>query len=385
MNTKALLPGAAVAFAAVIGISGVSFAHADSTNYKQAFTASSATMSGVFDVAGDESSITYYLAGTTSGSLECQAGNGSLIDVTDLSGSGAITPSGILPAAMQCNPAINTTAHLVQDMREGKISLVSGGTTLLLQSGVISTVPPAVTGGSDTSTTTPTTGTGNTTPTMGTGTGTTTPGTGDMGTSTAPIIGTTTDPVLGTTTVSASDLRVALNNILRGHVSTSLEVLRSISNMPAGATTSPELAATLAVQDQNAIDLSNAIGSVYGPAADTAFLALFRAHIVDSNNYTIAVKNGNMADQTAALADLDLQLKGIASFLSTANPNLNYDGLLAGLRAHENLVNESSVDYAQGDYSDAYAIEQQALAQISGAGDFISAGIVAQYPGSFTK
>jgi hypothetical protein len=180
------------------------------------------------------------------------------------------------------------------------------------------------------------------------------------------------------TSTAAANLRVALNNLLEAHVTTSLNVLRAISD-----NNQPALTGALAAQDANAVAISAAIGSVYGTAAQATFLQLFRNHITDSNNYTIAVKAGNMTNQTAALAALDQQLVGISNFLSGANPYIDNATLLAALRQHEMLVNESSVDYANGDFADAYSVEQQAVTQIAGGGDYLANAIVEQYPSKF--
>jgi len=182
------------------------------------------------------------------------------------------------------------------------------------------------------------------------------------------------------TMTSAANLRVTLNNLLQEHVSSSLNVLRAISDGNQGA-----LTGALAEQDANAVSLSAAIGSVYGTSAQTAFLTLFRNHITDSNNYTIAVKAGNMTNQTAALAALDQQLVGISNFLSGANPYIDNATLLAALRQHEMLVNQASVDYAKGDFADSYSTETQALAQIAGGGDYLANAIVEQYPSKFAN
>jgi peptidoglycan hydrolase-like protein with peptidoglycan-binding domain len=190
--------------------------------------------------------------------------------------------------------------------------------------------------------------------------------------------GTSTTMTTPSTTTAAANLRVTLNNLLQEHVSSSLNVLRAISD-----NNQPALTGALAEQDANAVALSAAIGSVYGSAAQSAFLTLFRNHITDSNNYTIAVKAGNMTNQTAALAALDQQLVGISNFLSGANPYIDNATLLAALRQHEMLVNQASVDYAKGDFADSYSTETQALAQIAGGGDYLANAIVQQYPSKF--
>lgn len=334
-------------------------------SYKQEFSASSANSqsNGVLNVAGDESHIDYTLAADTSATLSCVAGSGpnvgSMITVATLGGSGTLTASDVQSVGQNCSPNIFTLSHLIQAMREGKIFFTSNGLNAQVSAGApVMTTPttPVATSTSATSTT----------PTNPV----------DTSTSTA----STTAP---TAMTSAADLRVLLNNLLREHVASSIDVLHHIATDATTTATSSALNGSLQEQDANAVDLAAAIGSVYGTPAGNQFLTLFRNHIIDSNAYTMGLKNGSLTDQQAALAALDQQLQNLSSFLATANPNIDYATLLAALRQHEALINQSSADYVAGDYAGAYSVERQALAQISGGADYLSNAIIVQYPALF--
>jgi len=407
ISAFALVP--LLAFSAVAyGVTSPSVAQADTMTYKQSFSEGSTAMGSVFNIAGDESSISYSLDGETSGNLVCQASNGSWITAVSVgSGSGTISASSITPQAQNCSPNIFTLPHLIQAMREGKIYVSLGGINSQLMNGsslmIATTTSPVDTGsGSATSTSGTSTGTTTGTTTTGTGdmggttgttttatstdgvtgsmgsTGSTTSATSTMGTGTS--TGTTGMPAASSTMTAAANLRVTLNNLLREHVTASLDVLHAISdNNPAA------MNGAMQEQDQNAVDLAAAVGSVYGTDAGNTFLQYFRAHITASNAYTIGLKDGSITDQQTALNNLDLQLQNLAHFFANANPNISYDGLLAALRQHEVLVNTSSQDYQNGDYTDAYAVERQALTQISGGADVLANAIVMQYPTLFTQ
>ena len=115
----------------------------------------------------------------------------------------------------------------------------------------------------------------------------------------------------------ASDLRVALNLLLDEHV--------QIVGFATGAALSGNDAgfqAAAKTLDTNTVGLGDAIGSVYGDAAKTTFLELWRKHIGFFVSYTQATAKGDKAGQDKAVADLDGYRKDFDAFLSGANPNL---------------------------------------------------------------
>jgi hypothetical protein len=172
---------------------------------------------------------------------------------------------------------------------------------------------------------------------------------------------------------AATTLKQALRVALSAHVTTSVAVLRDISS---GSSTATDFAA----QDANAVGISQAITSIYGQAAASTFLQIFRTHIVDSNAYTMNLKNGNTAGQAAALASLDSQLVQLSNFFSSSNPNIDNATLLAALRQHEQLVNHASVTFANKDVAGSRVAEEQAVLQIQSAADYLSGAIFKQFP-----
>jgi hypothetical protein len=128
---------------------------------------------------------------------------------------------------------------------------------------------------------------------------------------------------------SASDLRAMLNNLLQEHV-----------YLAAGATDAAlgardaEFKAAAAALDANSVDLSKAIGSVYGSDAESAFLALWRRHIGFVVDYTVALAKKDKAMQDKAVTSLLQYTQDLGAFLSGANPNLPKDVVADLVKTH---------------------------------------------------
>lgn len=178
---------------------------------------------------------------------------------------------------------------------------------------------------------------------------------------------------------SAAKLRVDLNNLLREHVSTSLTVTRNIAD---GAS-EEKLAGAKAAQTANAVAIATAVGSIYGQDAQDALTPPFVEHIVQSNNYAEAVKSGDMAAQETALNALRVELRKVADIFASVIPSVSSDSLYEALSAHEDLLNEAAVEYQNGNFEAAYALENEALVQISGGADVLTTGIIEAKPEMF--
>lgn len=178
---------------------------------------------------------------------------------------------------------------------------------------------------------------------------------------------------------ASAKLRVDLNNLLREHVSTSLTVTRNIADGSSEA----KLDGAKAAQTANAVAIATAVGSIYGKDAQDAITTPFVEHIVQSNNYAVAVKDGNMAAQETSLAALRVQLRNVADVFNIAIPSLSSDSLYEALSAHEDLLNKAAVEYQNGNYEKAYELENEALVQISGGADVLTTGIIESKPEMF--
>lgn len=182
-----------------------------------------------------------------------------------------------------------------------------------------------------------------------------------------------------TETKAAKDLRVALASLLQEHVTTNLAVNRALAS---GASQSQVDSANQA-QIANANSLSAAIGSIYGDEAAASFSTLFLEHIEESNGYAAAVAAGD--EQAKALANAELQeyLTDIANFFSSAIPTLPTDAVYGLLLEHETLMNQATEALVNKNFGQSKKIEQQALRQITGVANALSAGIVETQPELF--
>lgn len=178
---------------------------------------------------------------------------------------------------------------------------------------------------------------------------------------------------------AAAKLRVDLNNLLREHVSSSLTVTRGIAD---GAS-EDKLAGAKAAQTANAVAIATAVGSIYGQDAQDAITPPFVEHITQSNNYAMAVKEGNMAKQESSLAALRVELRKVADIFNSVIPSVSSDSLYEALSAHEDLLNQAAVEYQNGNFQKAYELENQALVQISGGADVLTTGIIKAKPDMF--
>ena len=120
-----------------------------------------------------------------------------------------------------------------------------------------------------------------------------------------------------TSATKAADLRTGLNALLGEHV-----MLAAAATNAALGGRQAEFEAAAGALDANSVDISKAIGSVYGADAEKAFLPLWRRHIGFFVDYTVGVATKDSAKQDKAVNDLVGYTQDFGAFLSSANPNL---------------------------------------------------------------
>ena len=91
---------------------------------------------------------------------------------------------------------------------------------------------------------------------------------------------------------SAAELKAALNVLLQEHA-----YLAAAATGAALGGRDAEFKSAAAALDANSVDLSKAIGSVYGSNAEQAFLALWRKHIGFFVDYTVGTAKKDKAMQ----------------------------------------------------------------------------------------
>ena len=177
----------------------------------------------------------------------------------------------------------------------------------------------------------------------------------------------------------AASLRVALNSLLGEHV-----ILAAAATGAALDGREAEFKAAAGALDANSVEISKAIGSVYGEGAEQAFLPLWRRHIGFAVDYTVGVATKDQAKQQKAVNDLIAYTQDFGAFLASANPNLP-KSVVADLVKHHVVTLKEVIDaQAAKDYTRAYAAERAAVAHMQMIADPLASAIVKQYPDKFT-
>ena len=167
---------------------------------------------------------------------------------------------------------------------------------------------------------------------------------------------------------SAADLRVGLNSLLGEHV-----LIAAVATSHALGGRDAAFKGAVGGLDANSVDISKAIGSVYGPDAEKAFLPLWRKHIGFFVDYTTGVATKDKAKQDKAVVDLVSYSEDFAAFLSSANPNLPKSAVTELVKGHI-LTLKAVVDaQAAGDWPKAYAATRSAYGHMHMIGDPLAA------------
>jgi len=171
----------------------------------------------------------------------------------------------------------------------------------------------------------------------------------------------------------ASGLRAALTGLLVQHVAQTGAVVQTAV---ATGLTSPQTAGAVKALDGNTVDLADAIGSVYGASARTAFLTMWRAHIGFFVDYTKGLATKNSAMVSAAQAKLAGYQRDFANFLGTAT-GLPADAVAADLQGHITTL-EDAIQAIVSKSPDAAAKISMAETHMAGTAAVLAKAIAAQ-------
>jgi hypothetical protein len=178
-----------------------------------------------------------------------------------------------------------------------------------------------------------------------------------------------------TSSTPAAGLRAGLDALLSEHV----YLAAAATNAALGAR-QLEFEAAAAALDANSVDVAKAIGSVYGPDAEQAFLPLWRKHIGMVVDYTVGVATGDRTKQDKAVADLLGYTQDFGAFLSSANPNLP-KAVVADLVKHHVLTLKAVIDaQAARDQDRAFVALRTGAGHMQMIGDPLAGAIVKQFP-----
>ena len=174
--------------------------------------------------------------------------------------------------------------------------------------------------------------------------------------------------------LTAADLRVTLDRLLGEHAVLAMNA----TNL--GVTGSKAFPAAAKALDHNSVEISQAIGSIYGPKAAKTFLDgpfQWRAHVGFFVDYTVAVAKKDKAAQARAVANLKTYTVRHGDFLAAATglPKLAVRNDLLG---HVLELKQQLDDYAAGRYARAADDYRHAYAHMFMTGDLLAGAIAKQ-------
>jgi antitoxin component of RelBE/YafQ-DinJ toxin-antitoxin module len=181
-----------------------------------------------------------------------------------------------------------------------------------------------------------------------------------------------------TSATKAAELRASLNYLLGEHI-----LLASSATAGALAGRDAQFKAAAAALDANGVDISKAIGSVYGKGAEDAFLPLWRRHIGFAVDYTVGVATKDKAKQDKAVTDLVQYTQDFGAFLASANPNLPKDAVAGLVKDHVLTLKDVIDAQAAGDQPKQFAAIRTAYAHMGMIADPLAGAIVKQFPDKF--
>jgi hypothetical protein len=176
----------------------------------------------------------------------------------------------------------------------------------------------------------------------------------------------------------AADLRSALDGLLGEHVQ-----LAAAATGAALQGRQADFEAAAGTLDANSVDISKAIGSVYGAEAGEAFLGLWRSHIGMVVDYTVASASKDKAKQDKAVGDLMQYAKDFAVFLNSASPALQEEAVI-GLVKHHAVTLKQVIDaQAAGNSAAAFSALRMAYGHMAAIAEALADAIAKQFPEKF--
>jgi hypothetical protein len=187
------------------------------------------------------------------------------------------------------------------------------------------------------------------------------------------------DKYPGNPGTKASALRSTLNVSLREHM-----YLAARATGAAIGGRDAEFTAAANSLDGNSVDLSKAIGSVYGADSERAFLPLWRKHIGFVVDYTTGVATKDQAKADKAVADLTAYTQEIGAFFNSAN-GLPKDAVASLIGEHV-LTLKSVIDaQAAGNQPKVYGDLRAAMGHMPMVADPLAEATVKKFPDQFTS
>ncbi len=179
---------------------------------------------------------------------------------------------------------------------------------------------------------------------------------------------------LGSTTSKSADLQITLDRMLGEHA---LLATWATQAGVSGGKNFPALAKQL---DRNSVEISKAIGSLYGAAAAAQFLNgknLWRSHINDFVAYTVATAKGDKAGQKKAVTSLLAYVQTQAAFFAKAT-GLPKQAVVNDLTAHILQLKGALDSYHAKQYGKTFQLVHGSYEHMFMTGADLAGGIAKQ-------
>ena len=145
----------------------------------------------------------------------------------------------------------------------------------------------------------------------------------------------------------------------------------------------PDTNAALTRLLNNQTDIGNAIKPFYGEAAGDRLTGLLRDHILIAGRLLTTAKAGDSAGFATAKADWYANADDIARFLAAANSNWPLADLQEAMKTHLDTTLDEAVARLTGDWTADVTAYDRVHLHILHMADFLSDGIIAQFPSAF--
>ena len=136
---------------------------------------------------------------------------------------------------------------------------------------------------------------------------------------------------------------------------------------------------------RNRQDIGNLIKPYYGEAAGNKLTDLLKQHILIAAQIVDAAKAGNEAKVQNLSKEWHANADQIAKFLSEANPNWPFKKVQDMMYTHLRLINEIVVACLKGGWKADIAATDKNESHMIEFADFLTEGIVKQFPDKFTN
>ncbi|MGF2614846.1 copper amine oxidase [Rossellomorea vietnamensis] len=181
-----------------------------------------------------------------------------------------------------------------------------------------------------------------------------------------------------TVVTPASDLRTTLDQLLSEHFVLAVDAMVKDYN------DAPDEKQAYDALNQNALDMTPAIASVYGEEGAQKFQEIFAGHLEYSDAFVEAAQSGDEEARKAAEAEVTEFVNEFSAFLSTATEgNLPEDAAKEVLAAHEEDVIEAFDSYVEEDYKGYYENYNEGYDRMFTISKALSGAIVTQMPEKF--